>query len=107
MMNSHHAAIATPYTQKARAPARHSGHREYGGKKPSSPAPSAISPSLRSSGRGAIRVAWTPRYSVTIAESSVVIVSAEVPVQSPVMNQYAGLTSTKKIVQIAKIQASD
>ena len=43
---------------------------------------------------------------MTIAASSVVITSADVPVQSPVISQYAGLTSTKKTVQIPKIQAS-
>src|SRR4029453_16608363 len=104
MMNSHHAPAAIPKTQTARVAAHHSGHQEYGGKKPSSPAPSAISPSLRSSGRGAILATWKPRYIVPIAESSVVIVRADVPVQSYVMNQYAGLTSTKKTVQIPKIQ---
>src|SRR3954469_22432066 len=107
MMNSHHAPMATPYTHTPSVAAHHSGHQEYGGKKPSSPAPSAISPSLRSSGRGSIFVAWKPRYSVTMAASSVVMTSADVPVQSEVMNQYAGLTRTKKMVQIAKIQASD
>src|SRR3954453_8387568 len=107
MMNSHQAPTAMPYTHTASAPPHHSGHHEYGGKNPSSPAPSAISPSLRSSGRGSIFRAWKPRYIVTMAARSVVITSAEVPVGSEVMNQYAGLTSTKKIVQIAKIQASD
>src|SRR4051812_4014162 len=32
--------------------------------------------------------------------------SAEVPVQSPAISQYAGLTTTKKAVEIPKIQAS-
>src|SRR3954470_2200571 len=105
MITIHQAAAAVPKTMTPSASAHHSGHHEYGGKNPSSPAPSAISPSLRSSGRGAIFRAWKPRYIVTMAARSVVITSAEVPVGSEVMNQYAGLTSTKKVVQIAKIQA--
>ena len=60
MMNSHQ-PTATPSTIVARHIAHHSGHQLYGGKNPSSPAPSAISPSLRSSGRGSIRVMWKPR----------------------------------------------
>ena len=51
-MTSHQAPIATPSTHDPSEAAHHSGHHEYGGKKPSSPAPSAISASLRSSGRG-------------------------------------------------------
>ena len=41
--------------------AHHSGHQLYGGKNPSSPAPSAISAYFRSSGRGSMCVAWKPR----------------------------------------------
>src|SRR5215831_4129589 len=102
MINNHQAPIATPYTITASAPPHHSGHQEYGGKKPSSPAPSAISASLRSSGRGSILPAWKPRYTVTMAISSVVITSAEVPVQSPAISQYAGATTRKNAVAIAK-----
>ena len=61
MMNSHQAPAAMPKTHTASAAPHHSGHQEYGGKKPSSPAPSAISASLRSSGRGSILAAWKPR----------------------------------------------
>src|SRR6478736_8353181 len=43
---------------------------------------------------------------VTISVSSVVMVSADVPVQSPVISQYVGDTITMNTVQIAKIQAS-
>src|SRR3954470_7581562 len=107
MMNSHQAPEATPNTHTPSAAAHHSGHQEYGGKNPSSPAPSAISPSLRSSGRGSIFAAWKPRESVTMPVSRVVIVSADVPVQSLVISQYDGLTSTRKVVQIPKSQASD
>src|SRR5436190_22541875 len=107
MMKSHQAPIATANTIVASVIAHHNGHQEYGGKKPSSPAPSAISPSLRSSGRGSIFFAWKPRYSVTMPARSVVITSADVPVQSEVMNQYDGLSRTKKVVQIAKIQCSE
>src|SRR3712207_6148195 len=98
--------MATASAQVPRASPHHIGHHEYGGKNPSSPAPSAISASLRSSGRGSIRLAWNPRYTVTIRVSKVVIVRADVPVQSPpsvwplaaVTIQYAGVTRTKKIV---------
>ena len=48
------AAMATANVIDARHSAAHSGHQENGGKNPSSPAPSAISPSLRSSGRSSI-----------------------------------------------------
>src|SRR3954447_6720958 len=106
MITIHH-PTATPRAIEARHMAHHSGHQEYGGKKPSSPAPSAISPSFRSSGRGSIFFAWKPRESVIMPASRVVMVRAEVPVHSEVMNQYAGLTSRKKIVTIPKIQASD
>src|SRR4051794_13163870 len=105
-MITSHQPITTPYTITARDAPHHSGHQEYGGKKPSSPAPSAISASLRSSGRGSIFLAWKPRDRVPIAISRVVMTSAEVPVQSPAISQYAGLTTTKKAVEIPKIQAS-
>src|SRR4029078_6974920 len=106
MIISHQAPSATPYTITARDPPHHRGHQEYGGKKPSSPAPSAISASFRSSGRGSILEAWKPRYRVTMAISRGVITRADVPVQSPAISQYAGLTTTKNAVEIAKIHAS-
>ena len=61
MMSSHQAAMAVPKTISASVAPHHSGHQLYGGKNPSSPAPSAISASLRSSGRGSMREAWKPR----------------------------------------------
>src|SRR3954453_10648281 len=106
MMTSHQAPIAAPYTITASADPHHRGHQEYGGKNPSSPAPSEISASLRSSGRGSILAAWKPRYSVTIAARRVVMTRAEGPVQSPESSQYSGLTTTKNPVVSAKIQAS-
>src|SRR3954451_20926058 len=98
--------MTTPSTTVPSVMAHHSGHQLYGGKKPSSPAPSAISASFWSSGRGSIFEAWKPRYRVTMAISNVVITSADVPVQSPAISQYAGETMTKNPVAIAKIQAS-
>src|SRR3954464_1271646 len=106
MMHSQYCPIAKPNTIVARHIAHHSGHHEYGGKNPSSPAPSAISASLRSSGRGAILAAGKPRERGVKATRRVVMVSAEVPVQSLVISQYAGLTMTKKMVARPKIQAS-
>ncbi len=61
MMNSHQAPTRCRTRTRRASSAHHSGHQEYGGKKPSSPAPSAISPSLRSSGRGSMFLAWKPR----------------------------------------------
>src|SRR5215212_11458623 len=106
MISSHQAPSAAPYTHTASEAPHHSGHQEYGGKKPSSPAPSAISASFWSSGRGSIFEAWKPRYRVTIAISNVVITRADVPVQSPAISQYAGETTTKNPVASAKNQAS-
>ena len=42
MMKSHQAPSAVAYTMMLSVIAHHSGHQEYGGKNPSSPAPSAI-----------------------------------------------------------------
>src|SRR4051794_20185774 len=106
MMSSHQAPSATPYTITPSEPPHHIGHQEYGGKKPSPPAPSAISASFKSSGRGSICEAWKARDTVTMAISKVVITSAEVPVHSPESSQYNGETTTKNAVAIAKIQAS-
>src|SRR3954467_13557816 len=105
MMTSHQPAIAGAYTIAPSGQEPAGGDQEYGGKNPSSPAPSAISASFRSSGRASIRPAWKPRYRVPIAASRVVMTRAEVPVQSPAISQYAGLTTTKNAVVIAKIQA--
>src|SRR4051794_41841125 len=59
-MNSHQPKTM-PSTTTASVSAHHSGHQEYGGKKPSSPAPSMISASLRSSRPGALPRAGAPR----------------------------------------------
>ena len=61
MTKSHQAANARAYTETAAVAAAHSGHQLYGGKKPSSPAPSAISALWVSSGRGYILESWNPR----------------------------------------------
>src|SRR3954462_13091800 len=103
MIIIHQAAIAMPNTMAAMQAAHHNGHQEYGGKKPSSPAPSAISPSGRSSGRGSIRQAWKPRENAMSAASSVVMTSAAVPVGSPAISQYDGATSMKNSAEAPKI----
>ena len=54
-MITSHQPMTTPSEAVAAAAAENSGHQLCGLKKPSSPAPSAISPCLSSSGRGPTR----------------------------------------------------